>query len=206
MKYISKYLVKNGKLQESVFEVQDINTLDLLKNYLYSDGEFLALDKRGHQMYSTGFNHYYRFATGTDFSKVNKKIALLDVAMPAGTPQITATKVWKCSAILKNQVIESAGYQCEVNPRHMTFTAKSTMHPYMEGHHILPMGYQDKFDSSLDVYANIICLCPVCHRLLHYGVTSERSPVLNKIYTERASRLASSGIRISKSDFAQLLD
>ncbi len=23
---------------------------------------------------------------------------------------------------------------------------------------------------SLDVYANIICLCPICHRLLHYGL------------------------------------
>ena len=69
------------------------------------------------------------------------------------------------------QSIESAKYECEINSKHKTFTAKSTGMPYMEGHHMLPMKYQDRFKSSLDVYANIICLCPICHRLLHYGVT-----------------------------------
>lgn len=75
----------------------------------------------------------------------------------------------------------------------------------MEGHHALPMTYQDKFEHSLDVYANVVCLCPICHRLLHYGVKSEKENVVNKIYFERADRLSASGIEISKKDFMKLV-
>lgn len=43
------------------------------------------------------------------------------------------------------QSIEAAGYRCEIDETHETFTAKSTGHPYMEGHHALSMKYQNKF-------------------------------------------------------------
>lgn len=205
LKYISNFLRENGKLQSSVFEISDIDTLRLLKDYMYKNEDFVALDKRGHQMYSAGFNNYYRFANGTEFSKINKRIEEMDVAMPVGEQKEIKGKTWKRSSILKGQVIESAGYQCEIDLNHLTFTAKSTKHPYMEGHHVLPLKYQDKFSSSLDVYANIVCLCPICHRLLHYGVASEKQYALNKIYADRSQRLATSGIRISKSDFDKLL-
>lgn len=75
----------------------------------------------------------------------------------------------------------------------------------MEGHHAVPMKYQDKFEHSLDVYANVVCLCPICHRLLHYGVESEKENVVNKIYHDRVDRLASSGIKISRNDFMRIV-
>lgn len=205
LKYISKFLKEEGKLQSSVFEISDIESLNLLKEYLYNNENFMALDKRGHQMYSAGFNNYFRFASGVEFSKIRKPIETMDIAMPIGEQKEIESKSWKRSSILKDQVIEYAGYNCEIDMNHVTFTAKSTNHPYMEGHHILPMRYQEKFSSSLDVYANIICLCPICHRLLHYGVASEKQFALNKIYAERAQRLALSGIKISKSDFENLV-
>ena len=68
--------------------------------------------------------------------------------------------------------MEIAEYKCEISPQHITFTSKNTGHFYMEGHHAIPMRHQDKFTKSLDVYANIVCLCPICHRLLHYGIES----------------------------------
>ena len=74
----------------------------------------------------------------------------------------------------------------------------------MEAHHALPMKLQDRFDRSLDVYANVVCLCPICHRLLHYGIESEKENALNKIYYDRADRLATSGIRIGKEDFVKM--
>lgn len=76
---------------------------------------------------------------------------------------------------------------------------------YMEGHHAIPMKFQDKFNYSIDIYANIVCLCPICHRLLHYGIASEKDKVLNKIYSARADRLAACGIRIGKADFKELV-
>lgn len=124
LKHISRYLVKKEKLKETVYEIQNIESLERIREYLYADPEFLSLDKRGH--------------------------------------------------------------------------------PYMEGHHALSMKYQNKFSKSLDVYANIICLCPICHRLLHYGIAAEKETVLDKIYFDRSKRFTACGIKISKEDFKKL--
>lgn len=204
LRYISKYLVQKEKIKKSVYEIQDIGELEVIRAYLYSDADFVALDKRGHQMYSAGFNNYYKFACGEGFTNIHKQIELLDTQVPMGTKTTSTTTSWRRSSIIKIQSIEFAGYQCEVNANHTTFTAKSSGQQYMEGHHILPMKIQNKFSNSLDVYANIICLCPICHRMLHYGIESEKDGVLDKIYYDRADRLASNGLAIGKSDFKTL--
>lgn len=205
LKYISKYLIQKEKLQQTIYEIQDIRELEIIKKYLYTDPDFMALDKRGHQMYSAGFNNYYKFASGQGFADIHQQIEVMDIEIPVAEKQKSSIETWKRFTIIKIQSIESAGYQCEVNPAHNTFIAKSTGHPYMEGHHALPMKYQNKFSKSLDVYANIVCLCPICHRLLHYGIESEKESVINKIYYDRADRLAASGIKISKADFSSLV-
>ena len=205
LRYISKRLVEKGKVQQTVYEIQELSELEMIRTYLYNDPDFVALDKRGHQMYSAGFNNYYKFASGQGFSNIHQQIGVMDIEVPVAEKQTYTMEVWKRSTIIKIQSIESAGYQCEIDPKHNTFTAKSTGHPYMEGHHALPMKHQDKFSKSLDIYANIICLCPICHRLLHYGVESEKENVLNKIYYDRSVRLAASGIKISKTDFKKLV-
>ena len=71
----------------------------------------------------------------------------------------------------------------------------------MEGHHAIPMKAQNSFKTSLDVYANVVCLCPICHRMLHYGIVDEKNVLLNKIYNKRADRLANCGIKLSREDF-----
>lgn len=63
------------------------------------------------------------------------------------------------------------------------------------------MNFQKDISVNLDVYANIVCLCPVCHRRIHYGLKDDRAMMIGKIYDSRASRLANSGIRMSKIDF-----
>lgn len=205
LKYISKYLIKKGKLQQTVYEIYDIDELEVIKAYLYSDSDFIALDRRGHRMYSAGFNNYYKFASGIGFASIHRKISVMDMEIQVVEKQTRSSTFWKRSSIIKIQSLESAGYQCEINSEHVTFTAKSTGYPYMEGHHVLPMRFQNKFTRSLDVYANIVCLCPICHRLLHYGVASEKEIALNKIYYDRSERLAASGIKISKMDFERLV-
>lgn len=205
LRYISKYLVQKEKLKQSVYEIQDIGELEIIRTYLYSDADFMALDKRGHQMYSAGFNNYYKFASGEGFTDIHKQIELLDTEVPVADKTTTVNSSWKRSSIIKVQSIESAGYLCEVNSGHTTFTARSTGKQYMEGHHILPMKIQDKFNKSLDIYANVICLCPICHRMLHYGIEADKNTVLDKIYFDRADRLASSGLAIGKSDFKALV-
>lgn len=205
LKYISKYLVKKGKLKENVYEIQNIKKIEHIRRYLCNDSEFLALDKRGHHMYSTGLNHYYRFVQGEGFYNVRNHLQVMDIEIPIDEKYSHFSDEWKRSSIIKRHTIEAAGYCCEVDEMHKTFTAKNTGQPYMEGHHILPMKYQDKFPKSLDVYANVICLCPNCHRLLHYGISEEKDAVIDKIYSERSKRLGSCGIKISKEDFKSLV-
>lgn len=205
LKSISKFLVEKKKIKQSIYEIKDIDDLVVVKEYLYKDPDFVDLDTRGHRMYSVAFNHYFRFANGDGFENIHEQIKSMDIEIPIANKQIVTINTWKRSSIIKMQSIESAGYKCEINSNHKTFTAKRTGKPYMEGHHALPMKYQNRFQNSLDIYANVICLCPTCHRRLHYGVESEKMNVVDKIYYDRSDRLAASGIKIGKEEFESLI-
>lgn len=81
---------------------------------------------------------------------------------------------------------------------------QSTHKPYIEGHHIIPMVMQPSFDHSLDVYANIICLCPICHRKIHLGIKEDRKDMLKEIYDQRGGRFEKSGLRVTGDEFIEL--
>lgn len=201
LRTVSKILSERGKINESIYEVRDINELNILKEYLFCDSEFASLDERGHRMYSAGLNNYCKFANGDDFSKAEINMHTMDIEITKGEKTTEIIEYWKRSSIIKMQSIKVAKYKCEINNEHKTFIAKSTGKPYMEGHHAIPMKQQESFDVSLDVYANVICLCPICHRLLHYGEDEAKESVMDKIYFLRGDRLANSGIRLSKEEF-----
>jgi len=182
--------------------------LDEIREILEKDSEFQKKNQVGHRMYSAGFNNYYRFAKGSDFLQYTDKIQSLDfpvVKEETAQYEIT-TKTWKRSDILRQQVIEAAGFSCELGHDHQSFIAESTHKPYMEAHHAIPMHMQDKFENSLDVYANIICLCPICHRRIHYGLKNDKHDMLDEIYEKRISRMEKCGIELSKSEFELLMD
>ena len=165
--------------------------------------DFIQANERGRRMYSAGLNNYCRFASGDGFSEIAEKIKTFDVPVPKDQ-NLTITKtIWKRSGVLRTQAFELANYKCELNREHETFIAESTNKPYMEGHHALPMSLQDQFSVSLDVYSNIVCLCPLCHRKIHYGMENEKKIMLDSIYAKRSSRLAKSGIRMSQDEFVR---
>jgi len=60
-------------------------------------------------------------------------------------------------------VKEIESYTCQVCGRRL-FQAKNNA-PYAETHHIQPLGHDGP-----DCLENILCLCPLCHRLFHLGV------------------------------------
>lgn len=204
LRKISKMLVERNRIQETVYEIKDLNELQIVKEYIFQDPEFVALDTKGNRMYSAGMNNYMRFATGEDLYGKQEEMTVMDIELPVGKKIVVQREEWNRSAIIKVQTLEAAEYKCEINPAHNTFIAKSTGKQYMEGHHAIPMNLQDKFDKSIDVYANVVCLCPICHRLIHYGLETEKKNLLNQIYETRIDRLVSSGIEISKNDFIEL--
>lgn len=201
---ISRRLKAKNLIKNDIYEVGDLEELDRLRTILYADQDFVEANERGRRMYSAGLNNYYRFATGEEFRKAKDKIILLDVPVAPKTALNIEHDVWKRSGIMRAQAMEFAGYICEINANHESFIAAKNNKPYMEGHHAIPMRLQPRFHSGLDVYANIVCLCPVCHRRIHYGIADDRKQMMNQIYEARADRLANCGIELSKNEFAAL--
>ena len=204
LRRISQILRKHSKISESIYELKDIGELTVVMEYINTVPEYIALNNRGNNMYSAGLNNYFRFASGEDMFGKKDVLKTLDTELPVGEKVKIVHEEWKRSSIIKVQTLETAEYKCEIDSTHKTFTAKNTGKQYMEGHHAIPMKCQSKFSKSIDVYANVICLCPICHRMLHFGEDEIKIKILNQVYEERKDRLAVSGIKIAKNDFIEL--
>ncbi len=75
-----------------------------------------------------------------------------------------------------------------------TFTAKVTSRNFVEVHHLIPMAFQDAFNHSLDVPANIIAACPNCHRQLHHAEKNEIADVVQRLLESREGVMQQAGI------------
>ena len=201
LKTISNILKDRGKIENNIYEVTNLKDLTDLREELFKDRDFIELDTTGHRMYSIGLNHYYNFATGDKWFAEKGDIKKLDIPLNPEEPSIIQQKVWPRSDILRIQVIKNAQHRCELNPNHRTFIAEKNGEMFMEGHHSIPMRKQSFFKNSLDIYANIICLCPICHRQIHYGRIADRIKMVDQIYNLRSERLKTSGIVLSRDEF-----
>ena len=95
-----------------------------------------------------------------------------------------------------------AGYQCELGREHPSFIRRNSDINYTEPHHLIPMAFQDMFDYSLDVEANIVSLCSNCHNKIHYGEGAKE--MLMQLYDARKDALDKAGIMISKKKLLSL--
>lgn len=92
--------------------------------------------------------------------------------------------------------LKRAGYKCEVG-NHETFLRKKNNLPYTEPHHLIPLQYDDQFEYSLDVEANIVSLCSNCHNRMHYGADIEH--MIRLLWEQRKDELEAAGLLIMKS-------
>ena len=84
--------------------------------------------------------------------------------------------------------LKIAGYRCEINPDHKTFTSSVNVENYVEVHHLIPLTVpiQREFgDSRLDRMVYIFSLCPNCHRRVHHAVISEMEELLRELFKKR---------------------
>lgn len=198
---ISRRLASKQLVRSDIYEIMDLDYLTSVRDILYADIEFIELNERGKRMYSAGLNNYIRFASGEEYAVLFVKMDVMDIPLKPGEQAIVEQAVWKRSNILRIQSLVSADFKCEIDCGHETFIAENTGKPYMESHHAIPMRMQPNFENSLDIYANLVCLCPICHRRIHYGIRSDRENMVRQIYHKRSDRLAKSGIVLSQSDF-----
>lgn len=96
--------------------------------------------------------------------------------------------------LVKKRALEKAHYLCELNPNHKTFINKIDGKPYMHGHHLIPLEFEDLFPYSLDVEPNIVSLCSICHDEIHHGINYKS--LIDKLYNQRKEALKECGIEI----------
>lgn len=121
------------------------------------------------------------------------------IAKPEKMHNACAYNYPRSKEVLTN-ALNSANYICEALCNTKLFLRKNGKTSYTEGHHLIPFEYQDDFNYSLDVEANVVSLCPNCHKLLHYGYDKEE--ILKRLYEARIERLKKCNLDI---DFASLL-
>lgn len=115
-----------------------------------------------------------------------------------------ATKRWKRNYIKAKNVILQSNYRCDYDSTHQFFKSKSTEQNYVEAHHLIPMEFQQFFDYSLDVEANIVSLCPLCHKKVHHATAEEKKLLLDKMYNQRKHRLEKCKINIEYEKLIEL--
>ena len=69
---------------------------------------------------------------------------------------------------------------------------------FTEAHHLIPMAGQADFENSLDQEQNIVCLCPNCHKAIHYG--ADKLELVEELWNQRKTDLKAAGIGINLSD------
>jgi len=103
----------------------------------------------------------------------------------------------------KNIAIKNANFKCELDESHITFI-KDDKTQYMEGHHLIPISQYDSFEHSVDVVANIVSLCPTCHRMLHFGNKQNRDIALEKLFNKKIDGFKKVGLDITLENLKKL--
>ena len=200
--YLNQLFPNNN--YRSIYDVNTIEELKKIRSLLFANEKFIKEDSDGHRMYSAGLNRYIEFAEGSLISLFTDDPAILDIKEPKPKQIIEKRKKVVRDSVKISQAKGACKYCCQIDVQHKSFTAESTNKNYVEGHHIIPLYYQTHFDYSLDVLANIIVLCPNCHRLLHYAIKPERIDKLYRIYDERYDRFDNAGILIDRKLFVEM--
>ena len=105
-------------------------------------------------------------------------------------------EVWRRDPRIAIIALKNADYTCENDASHNTFIVREGSHAFMEGHHLIPVQFQDSFDFSLDVPENIISLCPNCHRAFHKSKLAAQKDMIERFYHLRKAYLASRGLNL----------
>lgn len=170
----------------------DLQYEDLWKEYIY--GEKIEKIKDIYKSFKKG---EFIEAIGDSNEPQNKTKLPQIQDIPKDKPEILeeSREIVKRDSRVVDNALAFAGYICELECGAELFVVKEGSHAYTEGHHLIPLGYQKEFMHSLDVEANVVSLCPACHRKLHYGVSSEQE--IEKLYIERRERLKKCGILVS---------
>lgn len=143
-------------------------------------------------------NLYQQLVDEVDDSSVEDYITEYEDAQPftGSTEAKSSSHRPSADANKGKAVIKHNGYCCIFSPDHETFT-KEDGTKYMEVHHIIPLSKQRNFTNKLDTRANLVPVCPLCHRKLHHGKKADVDVMLDILFKDRCVALSASGLSIT---------
>lgn len=168
---------------------------------------FQEINQRAHREYSSGLNYFKVYQDLTvadnddDYLSIGSEPALKPITTSDKPHEIPKQIVGERVQFSRNkatsvQALANAGYACEFDATHESFISRFTGKMYVEAHHLVPLSNQNQFEYSLDVLANIVSLCPNCHKTVHFGNEKEVIRITNHLLLKRESRLNSSNIDV----------
>ncbi|MDG3044303.1 HNH endonuclease [Bacillus altitudinis] len=212
---ISADLGDYGFQATDLFKLSDTSFIDEILN----NPEFKKKNDKGNRMYSTALKHFKRYIEQYNDKNLQEVILKEELEFekyltenPVNVSKadikdkpkekskhrsVNNIKIWSRNPKYATEVVADADYLCEINNLHKHFISKFNGENYVEAHHLIPMQFQERFDKSLDIHANIVSICLVCHKKLHFGLFEEKKKILEKLFNSRRERLIKSGINIS---------
>ncbi|MDR0306529.1 MAG: hypothetical protein LBI42_06800 [Chitinispirillales bacterium] len=138
-------------------------------------------------------------------AKEIKNSANRSLSLGSGSQGETVSK----NSNISKAAIEKANYTCLIDPNHNTFINTQSK-PYMEGHHLIPCTvtnakiFFDKYKKNIDCFENIVCICPTCHRAVHFGHENTKIEKIKIMYAKQAGKLENAGIPITEQELLEL--
>jgi len=116
--------------------------------------------------------------------------------------------IFKTQRKFKKKAFEIHGYSCACHTDgHLYFTSEATNEIYVEGHHMIPMEYQDQYwkdhQRNLDCTINLIPLCSHCHGKIHKSIKNERMEIISEVYSKYKDKLLIIDDKLTLNKFAE---
>lgn len=206
---MSRELIEYGARSVDIYNVVDSTEIDKIKEQYLAIDDLRAKDERGNRMYTSSLIWYKKYLEELDLTDLvkdteNEYLIVYGKKVKGEFTISEGTKQWKRDRSVVDRSIEFSNNKCEYDNKHEYFISNKSRKNYVEGHHLIPMKYQDNFEYSLDVEANVVSLCVVCHKILHLGIIEDKIKILSKLYELRKDLLSLSGLEISLEELIDL--
>ncbi|WP_430507767.1 hypothetical protein [Rossellomorea marisflavi] len=209
---ISSELRDYGLQRINLFDLSDTEFINAILN----NPEFKRKNDKGNRMYSTALKHFKRYLEHYNEKEFQEELLKEELEFikyllekpadvvkaeiedkPKDKPKYNSVKnkkVWSRNPQYAAEAVANANYLCEFDNQHKHFISMFNGKNYVEAHHLIPMKYQEKFKFSLDIHANIVSICLVCHKRLHFGLFEDKKDIIDMLFNNRIERLKACGI------------
>lgn len=189
-------------LYNSIYYEIGKRTVDQFYDYLLAEKDGLLIEDKKQLSFTVDTAVNEQIVSSDNISDSVDKKEIKDEVKPKKEPlkNRSGKSIVPRDKHESDKAIILSDFSCEFEQTHKSFSAKKSKRNYVEAHHLIPLKYyyDEKYSNSIDVSANIVSLCPNCHKCIHLGSDNEKLILLSKLFSdERQQRLEQAGISIS---------